>query len=108
MKSTAPRIVRPIQAHLDISLVSAAILLRSLHLASGDSSFSSNQITVATGSYRLLPYALEYWIEHCLLYTSMEGTIGPNQALPYRLTQLREKHDQILQNSGALDQERHA
>ena len=53
--------------------------------------------SVVSGVHRLLPYAIDYWIEHCLVY-STSGSLQPDCGLALRLCDLKIKHNQILQN----------
>jgi len=100
LKSNAPLVIQPIQAHLDISFACITTLIRGFDLLRLDDGHFERKARIATGAYRLLPYALEYWIEHCLLYATNEILVDLNQLLLSRLTQLRVKHDQLLQGIG--------
>lgn len=97
LKSQAPQIVSPLQAQLDISSACAATLMRGLDLLRPEAAPSYNMVQIASGSCRLLPYALETWIEHCLLYASTGGSLTPDHLFSCRLTRLHSKHDQLLQ-----------
>ena len=55
---------------------------------------------MGSGLYRLLPYALEFWIEHFLQYASNYGCVEEDQPLVRHLSALRSKHDHILQIVG--------
>ncbi|KAF1951045.1 hypothetical protein CC80DRAFT_553709 [Byssothecium circinans] len=104
LKSKAPQVVPPTQAQLDISSACAAALMRGLDLLHPEAAPSYNLVRIATGGYRLLPYALEFWIKHCLLYASTGGPLDPDHTLPGRLNHLRNKHDQPSQrpNTGEI------
>lgn len=52
-------------------------------------------VQIAAGSHRLLSYALEYWIEHCLLYVTLVETSAVQGLLLDRLAQLHGKHDYL-------------
>ena len=97
MKSKAPRIVPPLQAQLDVSTACATTLIRGLGLLCPEAAPSYNMVQIASGSCRLLPYALESWIEHCLLYASTGGPLTLDHLFSCRLTRLRSKHDQLSQ-----------
>ncbi len=56
---------------------------------------SDNLIRIAGGSYRLLSYALEFWIEHCLMYASTGELLDLNNSLLRRLALLNHTHDQL-------------
>jgi hypothetical protein len=95
LKFEAPQVVTPLQAQLDISSACAATLIRGLDLLHPEAAPSYNLVRVVSGSYRLLPYALEFWIEHCLLYASTGGPLDLDHLFSRHLTQLRNKHDQL-------------
>lgn len=97
MKSKVPQVVPPTQAQLDISSACAATLMRGLDLLHPEAAPSYNLVRIASGGYRLLPYALEFWIEHCLLYALTGGPLDLDHPLPRHLTHLRNKHDQLSQ-----------
>lgn len=89
-----------------MSLVCATTLFNSLDLLHPNASLSENRVRIATGTYRLLPYALEYWIEHCLLYAAKESTVSLNQQYLHQLTRLHEKHNRLVQEldtAGVID-----
>ena len=67
-----------------------------LHLLGPHVAASDRLIQVGSGLFRLLPYALEYWTEHFLLYASNGGDISQNHKLIRHLSTMRSKHDQIL------------
>ncbi|KAH7085093.1 hypothetical protein BKA63DRAFT_10537 [Paraphoma chrysanthemicola] len=100
LKSRAPQIVPTVQATLDISSVCAITLMRGLQLLQSDDSSSDAIAHVANGSYRLIPYAIEFWIEHCILYTSVGGTLDLDDSLPHSLARLDDAHRQCLTKLG--------
>ena len=51
---------------------------------------------IAIGNYRLLPYAIAFWIQHCLRYASGGGTLGPDCPLRHHLTKMHRKHEDCL------------
>lgn len=63
-----------------------------------DSNFTAEEHLVQVGSrlYRLLPYAIEHWIDHLFLYASSGGILDPDHSLPQHLSDLRCRHNQIL------------
>jgi hypothetical protein len=85
--------------------------MRGLDLLRPEAAPSYNLVQIASGTYRLLPYALESWIEHCLFYASSGGPLTLDHLLSCRLTRLRNKHDQLsqrldiseLENSGSFE-----
>ncbi|EUC41875.1 hypothetical protein COCMIDRAFT_57997, partial [Bipolaris oryzae ATCC 44560] len=70
LKAQTPQIVPAIKAALDISSACAIIITRSLNLLRFKSNSLEYLTQVASGNYRLLPYAIEFWIEHCSQYAS--------------------------------------
>lgn len=83
------------QAQLDISSTCSFTLVRGLNLLSQSLSPHENLVRIATGSYRLLSYALEFWIEHCLHYASIGGPLDQDQAISTCLSQLFNTHEQF-------------
>jgi len=86
-----------IQAELDLSSICAITLTRGLDLLrSGDMSAGLAQI--ASGNYRLLPYALEFWIEHCSRYAVSRDSLEVESPLTYHLTRLHDAHEHCLRS----------
>jgi len=96
LKSKAAEVIPQGQAQLNISFSCSTILLRGLDLLHQGSTPSKHLIQIAGGTYRLLPYALEYWVEHCLQYAVSDGLLEPGHILSHRLTELWDKHNQLL------------
>ncbi|KAJ6285479.1 hypothetical protein J3E71DRAFT_373608 [Bipolaris maydis] len=92
IKSQIPQVVPAINAALDISSACAIIITRSLDLLRFESNSLECLAQVASGHYRLLPYAIEFWIEHCLQYASGRVSLGMEQQFQDRLTQMHETH----------------
>lgn len=104
MKSSALHIVPVIHAELDLSSVCAVTLMRGLDLLrSGNYPVDLDRI--ARGNHRLLPYALEFWIEHCLLYTSNGGTLDEGCQLTHHLTRLHDTHGNLSKSLNWLKDE---
>jgi len=55
---------------------------------------------IASGNYRLLPYAIEFWIEHCSQYASERGTLGLDQRLQHHLARMHQGHESCLHAHG--------
>jgi hypothetical protein len=91
MRSRSARIIPRLQAELDLASVCVVTLVRGLGLLRPGTR-SDNHARIASGSYRLLPYTLEFWIEHCFLYTSEGGALGLNCSLMRHLTRLSDAH----------------
>jgi hypothetical protein len=98
LRSNASGVVPRTQAQLNMSLACATTLIRGLDLLSPNAAPSKHLAPIARDTHRLLPYAIEYWIEHCLGYAT-GGSLQPDCILPHRLTELRRKHDRFLQMS---------
>jgi hypothetical protein len=78
--------------------------MRSLDLVHPDYSYMEYLGKIASGSYRLLPYALEFWIEHCSQYASGGGSLGPDRPLQHHMARLHMKHQDCLHIHGrAID-----
>jgi hypothetical protein len=54
---------------------------------------------IASGNYRLLPYAIEFWIEHCSQYAT-GGRLDLDQLFQQHLAQMYEKHKDCLHELG--------
>ena len=76
------------------------VITRSLDLLCVDSGSVTNFARIVSGHHRLLPYALEFWIEHCLEYASERENLGLDQAIQHHLDQLYEKHKSSLHAVG--------
>ena len=97
MKSTAAEVIPQSQAQLNISFSCSTTLIRGLDLLHQDPAQPKHFVQIASGAYRLLPYALEYWIEHCLRYAASGGPLHLEHPISRRLTELWGKHSQLLQ-----------
>lgn len=83
-------------AHRDLSFACATLLMSGLQLLEPHVTTRDRLIRVGSGLFRLLPYALEYWTEHFLLYASNGGDINQNHKLIRHLSTMRSQHDQLL------------
>jgi hypothetical protein len=93
----APLIIPFAQAQLDLSSVSVTTLMNGLSLLRPTVSSTEVLIRVAAGTHRLLPYALEFWVEHCLSYAFTVGSSAIQVFLLHRLANLHDKHDYLTQ-----------
>lgn len=94
MTSRTPHTVSLHQASLDLSSICVLTLIRGLHLLR----FSDNTpdlARIAGGGYRLLPYALEFWIEHCSRYANLENSSWKDSPLVQHLNHLHDTHEQL-------------
>ncbi|KAF2833694.1 hypothetical protein CC86DRAFT_13602 [Ophiobolus disseminans] len=94
LKSTMPQIVPEVQAQLDLASVCVINLIRGLELLGADDSLA-DLVRIVRGGYRLLPYALDFWIEHCSLYATQEGFLGVVNPLARHLTRLHNTHENL-------------
>ncbi|KAF2678067.1 hypothetical protein K458DRAFT_377432 [Lentithecium fluviatile CBS 122367] len=103
LRSNATEVVPLSQVQLHMSLSCATTLIRGLDLLHQSADPSAHHMRIVSGIYRLLPYALEYWIEHCLRYAASGGSLEPECLLSRRLAELRDKHSQCLQTSESVE-----
>ncbi|CAN9168468.1 unnamed protein product [Alternaria alternata] len=99
-KSHKPQIMPAIDSALDILSACAVVITRSLDLVYLDSSSVDYLARIASGHHRLLPYALEFWVEHCLDYASSGGNLSPDGQFQYHLSRIHEKHEECLDALG--------
>jgi hypothetical protein len=99
LKSSAAKVVPLDQAELNISFSCVTTLIRGLELFHHSAAPSDHLIRIAGGTYRLLPYALEYWTEHCLQYAANNDSREPGSLLLGRLNELRMNHNKFLEIS---------
>jgi hypothetical protein len=85
---------------LDILSACAVVITRSLDLVYLDSGSVDYLVRIASGHHRLLPYALEFWIEHCLDYASSGGDLSPDGQFQYHLSRIHKKHVECLDALG--------
>jgi hypothetical protein len=85
---------------LDILSACAVVITRSLDLVCLDSGSVDYLVRIVSGHHRLLPYALEFWIEHCLDYASSRGNLSPDGHFQYHLSRIHEKHEECLDALG--------
>ena len=81
---------------MDISSICAVILMRGLDFVRSGSNAIDYLAQIAIGNYRLLPYAIAFWIDHCSRYASGGGTLGPDCPLRHHLTKMHSKHEDCL------------
>ena len=97
LKSSAAKVISLNKAELNISFSCATTLIRGLELFCQSAAPSERLMQIASSTHRLLPYALEYWTEHCLRYAASCGSLEPGSLLPRRLSELENKHSSFLQ-----------
>jgi hypothetical protein len=83
-----------------MSSACAVVILRGLELVRLGSNPTAYLALIASGNYRLLPYAIEFWIEHCSQYASGGGSLGLDRPIQLHLARLHEKHRDILHALG--------
>ncbi|ORY00158.1 hypothetical protein BCR34DRAFT_606363 [Clohesyomyces aquaticus] len=84
------------EAHQDLAFACTTVLLSGLALVDPGMTPVKRLVKVGGGLYRLLPYALEYWIDHVLLYVSSGASLDRNHRLAQHLSRLRVEHDRLL------------
>ncbi|KAH7068353.1 hypothetical protein BKA63DRAFT_112495 [Paraphoma chrysanthemicola] len=104
----APGIIPSLQAQLDIASASVGLLVKGLKLLMPTVGQADVLVKIAGGSYRLLTYALEFWIEHCLLYVTSVGYSGVQEVLSERMARLQEEHDYMVRRLHHTVHQRHA
>lgn len=92
LKSQTPQIVPAIDAMLDITCACAVIITRALDLTLLADDNYDNLAKIARGNYRLLPYAIEFWIEHCSQYAMSGGNLHLDAPIQNHIAALFEKH----------------
>jgi hypothetical protein len=65
-----------------------------------DSSSVDYRAQIVSGKHRLLPYAIEFWIEHCSQYASKAGSLRMDQLFQQHLARMHDKHQQCLHALG--------
>ncbi|USP82247.1 hypothetical protein yc1106_09521 [Curvularia clavata] len=95
LTSRIPQIVPAIDATRDLSSVCAIVITRALNLLLLDKNSTDYLCHLVSGKYRLLAYALEFWIEHCLQHAFERGSLGTDQPLQHHLAQMHEKHMEV-------------
>ncbi|OAL43118.1 hypothetical protein IQ07DRAFT_650395 [Pyrenochaeta sp. DS3sAY3a] len=90
----SPHIVPAIRAELDLASVCAVMLTHGLRLLRPGED-SADLVAIGSGAYRLLPYALSFWIHHCILFAAGGGQCAVDHPLPRHLTRLYYQHEQI-------------
>jgi len=73
--------------------------MRGLELVCLGSNSTDYLALIASGNYRLLPYAVEFWIEHCLQYASGRD-LRPGHPLQSQLNRLHGTHETHLHTLG--------
>jgi hypothetical protein len=89
----------PMQAQLDISMACVSTIRRGLDILHLEVLEADSLMKIVNGKYRLLAYALEFWLEHCLCYASTGGFVDVGQRLCICLTELYDAHRQYTRHS---------
>ncbi|KAG4295211.1 hypothetical protein FPRO06_01795 [Fusarium proliferatum] len=94
--------INELDAHSTISLACLSQLLQSLCFAAESPSTPGHQYSIGQSFHALLPYAVEYWVEHVLAYAS--SSTPPlcleTSAVVQKLLELCNSHKRLLQMSG--------
>jgi hypothetical protein len=88
----------PQQVQLDLAMISVVTLSKGLELVRPNITFSEVLFQTASCNYRLLFYALEYWVEHCFQYASSSPRL--HSTFTRHLDYLHEKHSRLAQLLG--------
>jgi hypothetical protein len=95
-----PQIVPAVDAALDIASVCVVVITRGLDFVCLESSSVEYLAQVASCDYRLLPYAIEFWIEHCSQYASAGGSLDKDRIFQHHLARMHDKHKDRLHALG--------
>lgn len=82
----------------------AIVIARGFELLRLENSSIDHLGRVASGNYRLLPYAIEFWIDHCMRYASVGGNLGPDRPFQYHVTRMCETHKECMHALGHVIQ----
>jgi hypothetical protein len=82
--------IPPLAIHQDIASSCAMTINRGLDLLNIRDDTPRNLARIVNGSYRFLPYALDFWIDHCL--RSAHTAADLDHAMLNRLTLLCNTH----------------
>jgi hypothetical protein len=74
--------------------------MRSFSLLRLESNSTNCLAQIASGNYRLLPYSIEFWIEHCSQYASKRRGLGLDQLFQHHLAQMHKSHEDCLRALG--------
>jgi hypothetical protein len=85
-----------------MSSACVVVITRGLDLLRLESSSIDYLARIASGNYRLLPYAIEFWIEHCSQYASGGGSLGLDRPFQHHLARMHEKHKDCLHALGRI------
>jgi hypothetical protein len=79
-----------------MSSACAVVIARGFELLRFEHSSIGHLAHIASGHYRLLPYAIEFWIDHCIQYASTGGSLGLDRSFQHHVARLHEKHKDCL------------
>ena len=88
----------PRQVQLDLAIISVVTLSKGLGLVRPDITDSEVLIQTVECTHRLLFYALEHWVEHCLQYADSSPSL--HTTFSRHLDHLHEKHSRLAQLLG--------
>lgn len=96
MKTRTSHVIPAIDVVLDISYACTTIITRSLDLVQLESKSDDCLVRIVSGNYRLLPYAIEFWIEHCSQYATSGGSLVLDAPIQTHLNRMYKKHKDYL------------
>ncbi|KAF5724312.1 NACHT domain-containing protein [Fusarium mundagurra] len=93
--------INELDAHSTISLACLSQLLQSLCFAAESPNLPGHQYSIGQSFHALLPYAVEYWVEHVLTYASSSEplTCLETSTVMQKLLELCNSHKRLLQMS---------
>ncbi|KAF5986953.1 NACHT domain-containing protein [Fusarium bulbicola] len=94
--------IKELDAHSTISLACLSQLLQSLCFAAESSNLPEHQCSIGQSFHALLPYAVEYWVEHVLAYASSSVPLARLETSPVmqKLLELCNSHKKLLEKGG--------
>ncbi|KAL9093837.1 MAG: hypothetical protein Q9165_003760 [Trypethelium subeluteriae] len=96
MNSATSVPIQRMDSHYDITFACVATLASGLDLVGPEVAEQDRLMSVASRKHGLIPYAIEYWIEHLLLYASAGGTFEQDRPLSLHLSSFLNKHNQLF------------
>lgn len=94
-------------SQLNISYACTSALIKGLNLLDPGKPLSERLTSIASGTHRLLPYSLKFWVDHCLDYAKWGGILEKYRPLPRHLAELQQRHDQLVQETIDRDSSHH-
>jgi hypothetical protein len=87
-----------------MSSACAVVIARGFELLRFEHSSIGHLAHIASGHYRLLPYAIEFWIDHCIQYASTGGSLGPDRPFQDHVARMCETHKECKHAIGHVIQ----